>query len=334
VFGRRSGWGFRRHHWVSAGFLASAIGMYSFAARLGLAPADMSSAVRWVTNSSGPLVAGTPLGAGGTEAIPPGVGGYSYAAPGGGAGGGGAANYQNIGYPTASYAAGDIACYFSPSGGCTAAVVNEIRQARQQILLQAYSFTSAPIATALVEAHQRGVAVYIILDKSQRTERYSSADFVAHAGIPTLIDAAHAIAHNKIMLIDGLTIITGSFNFTTNAEQNNAENLLIIRNRPDLIQAYTENFRRHYEHSQPYQGRGLSNMQPGGFNSQQPGGFSSQQPGVFNGQQPISGVIASEAARFLNEAEAEVARNLAEQWAQQQGQGGGPAGYPAGTYSR
>ena len=94
------------------------------------------------------------------------------------------------------------------------------------------------------------------LGKSQKTEKYSGADFVANAGIPTLIDSVHAIAHNKIMLIDGLTIITGSFNFTTNAEQHNAENLLIIRNRPDLYRAYENNFRHHYEHSQPYQGRG------------------------------------------------------------------------------
>ncbi len=84
----------------------------------------------------------------------------------------------------------------------------------RSILMQAYSFTSAPIAKALVEARERGVEVTAILDKSQRTEQYSSADFVLHAGIPTYIDDKHAIAHNKIMLIDGRTIITGSFNFT------------------------------------------------------------------------------------------------------------------------
>jgi phosphatidylserine/phosphatidylglycerophosphate/cardiolipin synthase-like enzyme len=66
------------------------------------------------------------------------------------------------------------------------------------------------------------------VDKSQRTEKYSSADFVAHAGIPTYIDAKHAIAHNKIMVIDGYEILTGSFNFTKAAEENNAENLLVI----------------------------------------------------------------------------------------------------------
>ena len=54
----------------------------------------------------------------------------------------------------------------------------------------------------------------IILDKSQRTEKYSSADFLAHAGMPTYIDAQHAIAHNKVLLIEGTTLVTGSFNFT------------------------------------------------------------------------------------------------------------------------
>jgi len=96
-----------------------------------------------------------------------------------------------------------------------------------------------------------------VLDKSQKSEQYSSADFVSRAGIPTLIDSAHQIAHNKIMLIDGQTIITGSFNFTKNAEENNAENLLVIRGRPDLYQAYENNFRQHYGHSQPYQSRGF-----------------------------------------------------------------------------
>jgi phosphatidylserine/phosphatidylglycerophosphate/cardiolipin synthase-like enzyme len=254
------GWGMRRHHVVGAGFLASVIGMYPIAARLGLVPTNVSSAVRWITNTGGPLAAALPPGMGGQAGFGPAAGQAPYATDTSGAAVYPAAGYATAGYAGANYGAaygaGDIACYFSPAGGCTDAVVNEIRQARQQILVQAYSFTSVPIATALVEAHQRGVGVYIVLDKSQRTEQYSGADFVARAGIPTLIDAKHAIAHNKIMLIDRLTIITGSFNFTTNAEKSNAENLLVIRNRPELYQAYENNFRHHYEHSEPYQGRG------------------------------------------------------------------------------
>ena len=147
-----------------------------------------------------------------------------------------------------------IQAYFSPNGGCTEAVVEALGQAKHTAKVQAYSFTSAPIAKALVDAHKRGVRVEVILDKSQRTEKYSAADFLAHAGIPTRIDAQHKIAHNKVMVIDGEAVITGSFNFTTAAEQRNAENLLVIHDRA-LAARYTENWKAHAAHSARYVGR-------------------------------------------------------------------------------
>jgi phosphatidylserine/phosphatidylglycerophosphate/cardiolipin synthase-like enzyme len=98
---------------------------------------------------------------------------------------------------------------------------------------QVYSFTSGPIAKALTNAHKQGIKVEAILDKSQRSKRYTSATYLKKAGIPVYIDSVHAIAHNKIMIIDRETVITGSFNFTRAAEEKNAENLLIIKN-PDL----------------------------------------------------------------------------------------------------
>jgi phosphatidylserine/phosphatidylglycerophosphate/cardiolipin synthase-like enzyme len=124
-----------------------------------------------------------------------------------------------------------IQVYFSPDGGCTDAINKALGQARQEILVQAYSFTSAPIAKSLLEAQKRGVKVQVILDKSQRTQKYSSATFLKNARIPTYIDSKHAIAHNKIMFIDREIVITGSFNFTKAAEEKNAENVLIIRIR-------------------------------------------------------------------------------------------------------
>jgi phosphatidylserine/phosphatidylglycerophosphate/cardiolipin synthase-like enzyme len=66
--------------------------------------------------------------------------------------------------------------------------------------------------------------------------------------IPTFIDARHAIAHNKIIIIDKTTTITGSFNFTKAAQERNAENLLIIRSR-EIAQAYLDNWYIHKEHS-------------------------------------------------------------------------------------
>lgn len=144
--------------------------------------------------------------------------------------------------------------FFSPRGGCTDAIVAELNRATNSVRVMAYSFTSAPIAAAVRDAHKRGVDVAVILDKSQRTEKYSEADFLAHAGIRTLIDAKHAIAHNKVMILDGATVITGSFNFTKAAEERNAENVLVIHD-PRLARQYLDNWQEHEIHSEPYAGR-------------------------------------------------------------------------------
>jgi phosphatidylserine/phosphatidylglycerophosphate/cardiolipin synthase-like enzyme len=143
---------------------------------------------------------------------------------------------------------------FSPDGKCTAVIVEQIDNAKSEILIQAYSFTSAPIAKALVNARKRGIKVEVILDKSQKKERYTSATFLINAGIPVFIDSMHAIAHNKIMIIDRGIVITGSFNFTKAAEEKNAENILFIKSK-ELAKIYIENWMKHKEHSEEYKGR-------------------------------------------------------------------------------
>jgi phosphatidylserine/phosphatidylglycerophosphate/cardiolipin synthase-like enzyme len=144
-----------------------------------------------------------------------------------------------------------VAVYFSPHGGATDAVVHELTAAKTQVLVQAYGFTSVPIAKALLEAHKRGVKILAVLDKSNETDKYSAATFLANAGIPPLIDAQHAIAHSKVMVIDSATIITGSFNFTKKAETSNVENLLVIKDAPELVQAYEAHVQAHAAHSHP-----------------------------------------------------------------------------------
>lgn len=138
--------------------------------------------------------------------------------------------------------------YFSPRGGCTEAIIRHLENAKNSVLIQAYSFTSAPIARAILNAKKRKVTVEVILDKSQETAKYSSATFFLNQGIPLWIDRSHTKAHNKIMIIDGETVITGSFNFTSAAEENNAENLLIIKDR-NLAQTYMKNFEDHKKHA-------------------------------------------------------------------------------------
>ena len=141
--------------------------------------------------------------------------------------------------------------YYSPSGGCTAACVATIDAAKKTIFVQSYSFTSVPIAQALVRARERGVSVQAIFDKGDVTGNGSQVNFVANAGISSFLDPVHAIAHNKVMIIDGTVVITGSFNFTKAAESSNAENMLVIHGKK-LAARYITNWLAHLAHSVAY----------------------------------------------------------------------------------
>jgi phosphatidylserine/phosphatidylglycerophosphate/cardiolipin synthase-like enzyme len=100
---------------------------------------------------------------------------------------------------------------------------------------------------------RRGVDVTVILDKISPSQKGEGADPVHDAGIPTFIDRKPKIVHNKAMVIDGATVITGSFNFSSNAECCNAENLLVLRNA-DLAAAYAANFERRKAVSEQFTG--------------------------------------------------------------------------------
>ena len=152
-------------------------------------------------------------------------------------------------------AMGNNSVYFSPQGGCTDAVVAEINTAAHDVEMQGYSFTSRPIGSALVAARRRGVHVTLVLDATATSEHRAEAEYVIRGGVPVYLDARHAIAHNKVILIDGRTIITGSFNFPHAAEEENAENLVILRDQPKLEAAYEDNFRHHLEHSERFDGK-------------------------------------------------------------------------------
>jgi phosphatidylserine/phosphatidylglycerophosphate/cardiolipin synthase-like enzyme len=139
---------------------------------------------------------------------------------------------------------------FTPGGRCATRIVNQINKAQHSIQVLAYSFTSKPIATSLVDAKKRGVNVEVILDKTQASqEKYSSSTFLDHAGISIWIDYEPSISHNKVMIIDGKTTITGSFNFTRSAQSRNAENVLIIHDK-QLTEQYIKNWQKRKSASQ------------------------------------------------------------------------------------
>jgi len=143
-------------------------------------------------------------------------------------------------------------CFVPNGASCEDLLVNTINNTRQSLLIQAYSFTSKPIAEAVLNAFKRKVDVRVIVDKSQTGEKYTSATFLKNAGIPVVIDTAPAIAHNKVMIFDQQAVFTGSFNFTKSAQQRNAENGVIVRGDAAIVKAYTNNWATRFQVSTPY----------------------------------------------------------------------------------
>src|SRR5262245_27321859 len=126
------------------------------------------------------------------------------------------------------------AAHFSPQGGCTGAVVAQLRKARREVLVQAYSLTSPVVADALVQAHKRRVRVTVILDAGHEKAARATVGQLWEAGLEPLLERRHA-AHSKVVIIDGQTLITGSFDFTADAEDKRADNLVVLHRHFDLV---------------------------------------------------------------------------------------------------
>lgn len=139
--------------------------------------------------------------------------------------------------------AGNIESGFSPGGTATRLILNAIANASTSIDVAAYSFTSKPIALALVDASRRGVRVRVVAD-AKANSHYSSVTFLANHGVAVRKNGRYAIMHNKFMVLDGKSVETGSYNYTSSAEKRNAENAVLISDVPHTAAAYTQEFNR------------------------------------------------------------------------------------------
>jgi phospholipase D len=148
---------------------------------------------------------------------------------------------KNCYYATNKQLSPRLEVCFTP--GCQAMqwIEKVISKAKNTILVQAYVFTSANIAKALVEAHTRNIQVKIIADRSQLTIKGSKIGYLLQHGIPVWVDTVPGIAHNKVMIIDEEYVLTGSFNWTNAAYKCNAENLLLIQDQK-ITQSYKANW--------------------------------------------------------------------------------------------
>lgn len=137
---------------------------------------------------------------------------------------------------------------FTPNKGCQQLILTQLNNAKKSIYIQAFSFTDPEIGASLIQAKSRGVAIKIILDHSNKTNKKSLKNTLIRHRIPLRIDAPSGIAHNKIIIIDDHLVITGSYNFSKGAYQRNVENVLIL-NDTILAKKYMENWQNRWDKS-------------------------------------------------------------------------------------
>ncbi len=97
---------------------------------------------------------------------------------------------------------------------------------------------------ALVAAKKRGVDIKIVLDEKGNRNKasHSAMNIVVNAGIPLRTNGRYAIMHDKVMVVDNQTTEVGRFNWTRSAALRNSENVLVIRDMPELAQTYLQHW--------------------------------------------------------------------------------------------
>jgi phospholipase D len=143
----------------------------------------------------------------------------------------------------------NIEVCFTPGGQCVRLIERAIAQAQEQIFVQAYFFTSHTIAQALIAARKKGVIVKLLVDRSQLTQQSLLLKNLLKGGISIFLDKVDGVAHNKVMIIDDMYVLTGSYNWTDGAEYKNAENLLLITDR-NINQTYKQNWEQRAQKAQ------------------------------------------------------------------------------------
>ena len=134
-------------------------------------------------------------------------------------------------------------CYFFPNGANEKYVVNMLRTCKKSLDIAIYSFTLESITNALIEVHNRGIPVRVICDNECEKKSTSKIKKLASVGIVCKTDNCSYYMHHKFAIIDVSVIITGSFNWSTQAVNHNQENILFLENKY-LAQKYLEQFNK------------------------------------------------------------------------------------------
>lgn len=146
---------------------------------------------------------------------------------------------------------------FSPEGSARKLVLETMGSAQHSIQMLAYAFQAPDIMQALVDARHRGVEVRVVIDKKRNQGKASKAamDLVTRNGVELRTNEHFHIHHDKTIIVDGNTVETGSFNFALSAETVNSENVVVIRDMPEVSRQYLAHWQSRWDLGKPYPAR-------------------------------------------------------------------------------
>ena len=156
--------------------------------------------------------------------------------------------------PAAAIATPNVQVGFSPEGSARALVLQVIAGAKKSIRMIGYSFQAPDIAQALVDAKKRGVEVRVVVDKKRNQNKASlkAMNFAVANGIQLRIDGHYHIQHDKTIIVDDQTVETGSFNYAPSAETENSENVVVLRDMPDIARQYVSHWESRWALGVPF----------------------------------------------------------------------------------
>lgn len=132
--------------------------------------------------------------------------------------------------------------FFSPGLDCENTIIQKINNSTQTIDVAVYSITNRNIVDALKNAHSRGIKIRILTDRTQARGKKSLVQEMSDYGINVIIHKKYRIEHNKFAIFDGKYLSTGSYNWTTNASENNSENCIFLDPDDSAINDYQRRF--------------------------------------------------------------------------------------------
>ena len=144
-------------------------------------------------------------------------------------------------YPRLTIDGVEVENYFSPEDKVRREIISEIKEAKIGIDFMAFSFTITDIAEAMVRRMEKSVRVRGLFEKRSSGGAYARDNFLAASGAEIHFDRNPNTMHHKVIVIDGETVITSSYNFSKSAESKNDENLLILHSE-ELAKKYVKEF--------------------------------------------------------------------------------------------